>query len=79
MATTRPLILAYHAISSTWRSTLATPLTVFREHLEFLHRNGYVGLTFAACERLRTNRSLPPKVVVVTFDDGFRSVSRRSP
>ena len=78
-ATTRPLVLAYHAISSTWRSTLATPLTVFREHLEFLHRNGYVGLTFAACERLRNNRSLPPKVVVVTFDDGFRSVLEAKP
>ena len=74
MSTARPLILAYHAISSTWQSTLATPLAVLRGHLELLNRRGYVGLTLADCERRRHNGRLPPKTVVVTFDDGFRSV-----
>lgn len=79
MATTRPLVLAYHAISSSWRSTLATPLAVLTEHLELLRRKGYVGTTFSASERLRNNGNLHEKTVVVTFDDGFKSVLAAKP
>jgi peptidoglycan/xylan/chitin deacetylase (PgdA/CDA1 family) len=79
MSNERPLILAYHAVSSTWRSSLATPLDVLRAQLESLAKRGYTGMTFTACERRRTAGELPPKVAVVTFDDGFKSVLAAKP
>ena len=78
-ARSRPLIVAYHAVSSTWRSPLAIPEAVLREQLALLHRRGYVGLTFAEAERRRRAATLPARSVVVTFDDGFKSVLRAKP
>lgn len=72
----RPLILAYHAVSSSWPSELAVPETVVAVQLATLHRRGYVGLTFAESERRRLEGSLPPRAVVVTFDDAFASTLR---
>ena len=74
----RPLLLAYHAVG-TWSSTLAIPEPVLRAQLVLLRRRGYVGLTAAEAERRRQNGTLPPRALVVTFDDGFRSVLRALP
>jgi peptidoglycan/xylan/chitin deacetylase (PgdA/CDA1 family) len=74
----RPLFLAYHAVG-TWSSALAIPEAVLRAQLSFLRRRGYVGLTAAEAERRRQDGTLPPRTVVVTFDDGFRSVLRARP
>src|SRR4051794_13684961 len=72
MATaTRPLILAYHTVSSSWRSPLAVSEGTLREHLQYLARRRYVGLTFGEAERLRQSGDLPGRAVVVTFDDGY--------
>lgn len=75
----RPLIVAYHAVSTSWRSALAIPNEVLRLQLSLLHRRGYVGLTAAEAERRRAAGTLPDRSVVVTFDDGFRSVLRARP
>lgn len=69
----RPLVLCYHAVASTWPSSLAVPQAVLAQQLGLLHRRGYVGLTFAEAERRRRDGSLPRRSVVVTFDDGYRS------
>ena len=71
----RPLFLAYHAVG-TWSPALAIPEAVLRAQLSFLRRRGYVGLTAAEAERRQQDGTLPPRTVVVTFDDGFRSVLR---
>jgi peptidoglycan/xylan/chitin deacetylase (PgdA/CDA1 family) len=74
MATSgRPLIVAYHAVSSSWRSPLAITESALRSQLEYLHRSGYVGLTFADAERRTRDGTLPRRSVVVTFDDGYAS------
>jgi peptidoglycan/xylan/chitin deacetylase (PgdA/CDA1 family) len=72
----RPLILAYHAISSTWSSPLAVTEQALSEHAAHLRRRGYYGLTMAEAEGLRTGGGLPARSVVFTFDDGYRSTLR---
>jgi peptidoglycan/xylan/chitin deacetylase (PgdA/CDA1 family) len=42
--------------------------------MEFLHRSGYAALPFGQCEERRQAGTLPKKPVVITFDDGFRSI-----
>jgi peptidoglycan/xylan/chitin deacetylase (PgdA/CDA1 family) len=74
----RPLLLAYHAIG-TWSPALAIPEQTLRAQLSLLHRRRYVGLTAAETERRRQDGTLPPRTVVVTFDDGFQSVLRARP
>jgi peptidoglycan/xylan/chitin deacetylase (PgdA/CDA1 family) len=72
----RPLILAYHAVSSTWDSPLAVTEDALAQHASHLHRRGYTGLTLAEAERRRAARTLAPRTVVFTFDDGYRSTLR---
>jgi peptidoglycan/xylan/chitin deacetylase (PgdA/CDA1 family) len=80
MATScRPLIIAYHAVSSSWHSPLAITESVLRSQIEYLHRSGYVGLTFADAERRTRDGTLPRRSVVVTFDDGYASNQLAAP
>jgi peptidoglycan/xylan/chitin deacetylase (PgdA/CDA1 family) len=74
-----PLVVAYHAVSSRWRSSLAVPELVLRSQLALLRSRGYVGLMAVEAERRRREGTLPDRSLVVTFDDGFRSVLRAKP
>lgn len=74
-----PVVVAYHAVSSTWRSPLAVPEDALWEQLDLFRRRGFIGLTLADAERRRLEGRLPPRALVVTFDDGFRSVLRARP
>jgi peptidoglycan/xylan/chitin deacetylase (PgdA/CDA1 family) len=79
MVTQRPLILGYHAVSSTWGSSLAVREEELRRHLVVLRERGYEGYTFRQAEVLRQLKQLPPRTVVITFDDGFASVMDAAP
>lgn len=72
----RPLILAYHAVSSTWDSPLAVTEEALAGHAAYLRSGGYEGLTLADAERRRASGTLPPRAVVFTFDDAYRSTLR---
>lgn len=74
-----PLILCYHAVSSTWPSPLAVSEDLLSAHVARLRRRGYTGLTLAECERLRIAGELPRRCVVFTFDDGYVSTLRAKP
>jgi peptidoglycan/xylan/chitin deacetylase (PgdA/CDA1 family) len=75
----RPLVLAYHAVSSTWQTPLAVPEATLRAQLEHLRDQGYVGLRLSDAERHRRNGTLPSRSLVVTFDDGYASTLRAAP
>ncbi|HEX4824879.1 MAG TPA: polysaccharide deacetylase family protein [Candidatus Polarisedimenticolaceae bacterium] len=56
-----------------WRwSSLTTPTEVFADHLEWLTRAGYATVDLERLHRhVAGQASLPPKSVVLTFDDGY--------
>jgi peptidoglycan/xylan/chitin deacetylase (PgdA/CDA1 family) len=64
------LVLCYHAVSERWPAKLSTTPEKFERQLTTLVQRGYRSATFS--EAL----SSPPaaKTVVITFDDGCRSV-----
>jgi peptidoglycan/xylan/chitin deacetylase (PgdA/CDA1 family) len=76
-------VFMYHRISHPIRGTPAPTLNVapdrFREQIAGLQRRGYVIRPLA--EVLRTQRlglPMPPRTVVLTFDDGFASVYKNA-
>lgn len=74
-----PLVLSYHAVSSSWPSALAVPESVLEAQLGLLRRRGYIGLTFAEWARRRLAGTLPRRSVAVTFDDGYASTLKAKP
>jgi peptidoglycan/xylan/chitin deacetylase (PgdA/CDA1 family) len=64
------LVLGYHAISAGWPCTLAVAPQVLEQQLQRVVRRGYRGVTLTD---LVTGEPASP-VVVVTFDDAYRSV-----
>ncbi len=66
------LVLAYHAISEDWDSTLAVTPERFDAQLRHLVERGYRAVTFADA----VARDEGGRRVAITFDDGYRSVAR---
>lgn len=64
------LVLGYHAISDDWDSDLAVNTAAFERQMTVLLRQGYHGSTFAHAVTEPAGRNL----LVVTFDDAYRSV-----
>jgi peptidoglycan/xylan/chitin deacetylase (PgdA/CDA1 family) len=69
----RPLILAYHAVHSTWPSALAVTEAGLTRQAAFLAERGYTGLTLTDAEERRQRGDLPERCVAFTFDDGYVS------
>jgi peptidoglycan/xylan/chitin deacetylase (PgdA/CDA1 family) len=81
--TVRVPILMYHRIGATYGSTPAVTqrLTVdprtFAQQMRWLHRNDYRTLTQRELyDALVRGKPLPPKPVLITFDDGYDDVLR---
>jgi peptidoglycan/xylan/chitin deacetylase (PgdA/CDA1 family) len=69
-------ILAYHRFGSTVSDRMTVTITVFESHLRFLRENGYevVPLRQWVQSRLTSGPPLSPRSIVITVDDGHRSV-----
>lgn len=72
-------ILMYHYISrppdptDAVREDLSVPPEAFEEHLRFLQERGYTSISLREFMlALTTGYPLPPKPIVLTFDDGYR-------
>src|SRR3954454_15651092 len=66
----RPLVLAYHAVSETWPADLSVTPERLDAQLRLLTRHGYRGATMYDA----ASRPAGGKTIAVTFDDGYRSV-----
>jgi len=69
----------YHYISKPPRNAdpirldLSVPPTQFAEHLVYLRAEGYTSITLSDLAfALEQGRELPPKPIILTFDDGYR-------
>jgi peptidoglycan/xylan/chitin deacetylase (PgdA/CDA1 family) len=66
-------ILTYHAIEE-GRSPISVAPALFRRQIEALAEGAWTALTVPqVVELLRLGKRLPPRLVALTFDDGFRS------
>lgn len=74
LRTQRLLILCYHGIAIDdefrWNPSLYIDAGTFRQRLETLQRGGYRVLRLGEALRLMRENQLPPRSVVLTFDDG---------
>jgi peptidoglycan/xylan/chitin deacetylase (PgdA/CDA1 family) len=64
------IVLCYHAVSPTWEAALSTTPERFARQLALLTARGYRGATFTQAVSSPSHG----RVVVVTFDDAYRSV-----
>jgi peptidoglycan/xylan/chitin deacetylase (PgdA/CDA1 family) len=69
-------ILMYHSISQFASSKFrqfTVPVTLFADHMTYLHQNGYTPITVTQFINARGQKgsALPERPIVITFDDGF--------
>jgi len=68
-------ILTYHRFANSCTSPLCVPTRVFDQQMKYLRVHGYSVLTPAELLAfLEYRQSLPKKSVLITMDDGYRSV-----
>ncbi len=68
-------ILAYHDIGPQSFFNLQVPEKVFESHMSYLSESGYNIISLEeAVELLKSKKPVPADTVVITFDDGYRSV-----
>lgn len=69
------VILMYHHVSDRTPASTSVGPELFAAHLDYLAEAGYrVWPLPAVADSLRRGGALPDSVVVITFDDGYRSV-----
>ncbi len=67
-------ILCYHRFSDTCNSSLCIPSQVFDDQMAYLKKNDYTTLSLNMLEQfIQFKQAVPPKSVVITIDDGYRS------
>lgn len=72
-------VIAYHEVlphpeKSDAANTSVMSLDEFARQMEYLHKNGYYTATIDELEGyVKFGRKLPPRTVVITFDDGYES------
>ena len=68
-----PVLMFHHLDDAA--GPIIFPPALFRRLAAFLKDEGYRSITFgSAVEMIRSRREIPDKTLVITFDDGFRSV-----
>jgi len=66
-------VITYHSIDDSG-SVISTSPATFKRQIAALSRSGYVAMTLGQlAEAIDAEGTLPPKPVVLTFDDGFKN------
>ena len=66
-------VLMYHKVNDLWPNPTTVPVAVFEEQMELLGRLGYTPVPLdAVTDHLLRGAPLPPRAVLLTFDDGYR-------
>ena len=68
----RCLILAYHRVNSSGKDPIAVSTDSFRTQLKYFYENGFSSMTLEEFVCAATQKKLPQKTLVITFDDGYR-------
>lgn len=64
----KPVVLLYHSISDR-DHFLSIPTKIFERQIRYLKENGF---RFLKSSDLENIKNLPPKSVLITFDDGYK-------
>jgi peptidoglycan/xylan/chitin deacetylase (PgdA/CDA1 family) len=66
-------VLMYHKVNDLWPNPTTVPPAVFEEQMALLGALGYVPVSLGAVRDHYLERApLPPRAVLITFDDGYR-------
>jgi peptidoglycan/xylan/chitin deacetylase (PgdA/CDA1 family) len=66
-------VLMYHKVNDFWPNPTAVPIAVFEEQMELLGELGYTPVSLDAVRNHYVGGvPLPPRAVLITFDDGYR-------
>lgn len=66
-------VLNYHLVTNQIASPLAITPDDFNEQMAYLYYNGYTAISpDQLSDYIQLNKPLPKKVVLITFDDGYR-------
>lgn len=78
----RLTVISYHEIEEPSRALIpgyAVSPTMFVRHIDWLRNNGFVFVSVDQVLRAKSGGApLPPKAVLLTFDDGYTSVYRHA-
>jgi peptidoglycan/xylan/chitin deacetylase (PgdA/CDA1 family) len=66
-------VLMYHKVNDLWPNPTSVPIAVFEEQMDFLGKLGYTPVSLDAVrDHYVHGTQLPPRAVLITFDDGYR-------
>lgn len=72
-------ILIYHKIGDSRTPTTNVSTALFKQQMEYLYKNHYKVLPLASVvETIKQHKKLPKKSVVITFDDGYKTVYKNA-
>ncbi|MCS7007856.1 MAG: polysaccharide deacetylase family protein [Thermoleophilia bacterium] len=66
-------VLMYHKVNDLWPNPTTVPPAIFDEQMRLLRELGYTPVTLDAVrDHYLASAPLPPRAVLITFDDGYR-------
>ena len=75
MAQPHAVIAQYHHVDDNTPASTSISPELFVQHMQYLQENNFNVLPLeSVIETLRNKEALPEKTLVITFDDGYKSI-----
>lgn len=68
-----PVLMYHHLVTDTPSGDAELHVDCFRHQMQFLYEQGFTTLTLSEFQTYHAAGAFPPRAVVITFDDGYRS------